>query len=38
MGCILGSAKIVKGIINIFAKQLVRKKSLRIFALGFGTA
>jgi hypothetical protein len=30
-------AKIVKGIKNIFIKLLARKKSLCIFALGFGT-
>ena len=29
-------AKIVKGIKNIFIKLLARKKSLCIFALGFG--
>jgi len=35
---ILRTAKIVKGIKNIFSKHLARKKNLCIFALGFGTA
>ena len=36
--CFNMSAKIVKGIKNIFIKLLARKKSLCIFALGFGIA
>jgi len=35
MMLVLGTAKIAKGIKNIFAKHLARKKSLCIFALGF---